>query len=484
MEIYTFDAVVIGAGAGGFGAAYQLAQNGLHIAIVDKNPGFGGTAVFAGVSCWEPGVSCHPVLSELTEIISQIPQAGGVGFSVPNSNLFAMAQYPQLDEDWRHHDFAKIPSGVSAVKPDVDYERSCSRCRRIHGNGGRYHFEGGAMTQAMEEMLHPYAEKVTTFWNAEFLDCSVSHEQILSVRIQTAEGPVCLQAKEFIDSSGDIVLARAAGCQYIMGAESQETYQEPSAGERDPLAVNGVTRVFRISRSTQSNPAIGSDIASPDISEWKEHVLYPNKVVACYNIYPNGDINVNMLPTMDGDEYFRLGKEADRICTARAVAYFDYVQNHLGALQEYHLQEIFPMMGIRESYRLVGQTVLTEQDVRTGFLEQQHRDEIIAYSDHAMDVHGKNHLLGELEIPYGVPYSCLLPKEISNLHVACRGASFSRIAASSCRLTRVMIALGLAAGEAVSQRILNGSVDVCTIREKFGFDKYESLLLEKINSKF
>jgi hypothetical protein len=53
-----------------------------------------------------------------------------------------------------------------------------------------------------------------------------------------------------------------------------------------------------------------------------------------------------------------------------------------------------------------------------------------------------------LREPYGVPYRCLLPKGINNLLVACRGASFSSIAASSCRLSRTMMALGHAAGVA------------------------------------
>ena len=54
----------------------------------------------------------------------------------------------------------------------------------------------------------------------------------------------------------------------------------------------------------------------------------------------------------------------------------------------------------------------------------------------------------EVREPYGIPYRCLLPKGVDNLLVACRGASFSSIAASSCRLSRTMMALGHAAGTA------------------------------------
>ncbi|MBN2296628.1 MAG: FAD-dependent oxidoreductase, partial [Pirellulales bacterium] len=41
----------------------------------------------------------------------------------------------------------------------------------------------------------------------------------------------------------------------------------------------------------------------------------------------------------------------------------------------------------------------------------------------------------------------------TNLMVACRGAGFSKIAASSCRLSRTMIQLGHAAGVAAAMAV-------------------------------
>lgn len=61
-------------------------------------------------------------------------------------------------------------------------------------------------------------------------------------------------------------------------------------------------------------------------------------------------------------------------------------------------------------------------------------------------IHGEGHLCSELDVPYGVPFECLLPREFDNLLVACRGASFSHLTASSCRLSRTMMQLGHAAG--------------------------------------
>ena len=58
---------------------------------------------------------------------------------------------------------------------------------------------------------------------------------------------------------------------------------------------------------------------------------------------------------------------------------------------------------------------------------------------------------------YGVPYRCLLPRGTENVLIAGRAASFSAIAASSCRLSRTMMQLGEAAGVAAHLSCKNGT---------------------------
>jgi hypothetical protein len=141
----------------------------------------------------------------------------------------------------------------------------------------------------------------------------------------------------------------------------------------------------------------------------------------------------------------------------------------------YEFHSFAPMLGIRESWRVVGEYVLREQDLVAGRARQPHAD-IIALADHAVDVHGSGRpsKVIELKGPYGVPYRCLIPKGRPNLLVACRGASFSQIAASSCRLSRTMIALGHAAGLAAAQSAARGipvaAVDVLAIQRELGLD--------------
>ena len=107
------------------------------------------------------------------------------------------------------------------------------------------------------------------------------------------------------------------------------------------------------------------------------------------------------------------------------------------------------MIGIRESWRLRGRYVLTHTDILRGCPEATGQEDVIAVADHPTDTHGRTNVSGTRCAPtgkYGIPYECLLPREIGNLLVACRGSSFSHIAASSARLSRTMIGLGEAAG--------------------------------------
>jgi hypothetical protein len=118
---------------------------------------------------------------------------------------------------------------------------------------------------------------------------------------------------------------------------------------------------------------------------------------------------------------------------------------------------IAPRIGVRETRRILGDYVLTEHDCRLGVKHQKHND-VVAITDHAVDVHGRKGRLYELPNgAYGVPYRCLLPRGVENLYIASRAASFSHIAASSCRLCRTMMTLGQAAGNAAAMAAKEGA---------------------------
>ncbi|MCK5759294.1 MAG: FAD-dependent oxidoreductase, partial [Clostridiales bacterium] len=244
-----------------------------------------------------------------------------------------------------------------------------------------------------------------------------------------------------IDCTGDIVVAKMAGCKTQLGIENSGT------------KINGATQVYRVKKKPYSSIDIVPKQYRPPYSDKPfEHRLDNVRVISSINTYPNGDLNINPLPTMGGDKFFAMSREqALGICRGRVYLHWRRMQQDSPDMRNYRIKEIYPMIGIRESYRLQGRYVLTEDDILSGLENQNRKEELIAFSDHPVDVHGgENPGIKILAKPYGIPYSCLLPQNITNLIVACRGSSFDSIAAASCRLSRTMIALGEAAGTAAA----------------------------------
>lgn len=425
---------VLGAGAGGTGCVYQLLKRGIPTVVIDRNPDFGGTAVFAGVDGFEPGVSLDGLHRLLVEAMQAMPLGCHVVEDAPNSFLL----HPEEGRNWESHSFARYPWGL-AVGTDLPYEATLGRKL-----GNRLQFEPDAMVQVIRQVLAPYQQHLTELFGYRFLGCTTEGDRIIAVTVEKDGSTVEIEADWFVDASGDIVLARAAGCACSFGEEAREVYAEPSAPEVACGKVNAVSYVFRIAPTADRSY---TDPEPPEADpQWEADRM--RKTVSCFTLYPNGDINVNMLPTMQGQEYFALGDRADELGQRRVRRYWHWLQQEKG-MRGYTLARIY-QAGIRESWRLQGRHVLTEQDIRKGGAEL---DSVAAIADHALDIHGKGGMCRELEKPYAIPLECTQAQEYANLMVACRGASFSHIAASSARLTRTMLSLGESVGKHIADQI-------------------------------
>lgn len=131
-----------------------------------------------------------------------------------------------------------------------------------------------------------------------------------------------------------------------------------------------------------------------------------------------------------------------------------------------------PFIGVRETRRIVGERVLTLED-----LEKTNRyDDAVATGCWFLDVHPQKTSVdkpftgsGFQPKPYDISYRTLVPKKLSNLLVAGRCHSASKEAAASSRVTVTAMALGEAAGVAaalaVKTRTEVGLTDGSKVRE-------------------
>ena len=108
-----------------------------------------------------------------------------------------------------------------------------------------------------------------------------------------------------------------------------------------------------------------------------------------------------------------------------------------------------PMLGVRESRRIVGSFVLRGSDMK---LSTRHEDDIFL-SGNRFDTHIGSRVIYETtrgDEPYGIPYRVLLPQRVSNLLVAGRCVSGDQECLAAIRVIPPCFAMGQAAGTAAA----------------------------------
>jgi hypothetical protein len=423
------DVCIVGGGSAGVAAAVAAAREGARVVLVERQRRLGGTGTNAFVSSWEPGPGC----SIAEELFQRMKAIGGAGV--------ARSQPVQTT----------APMGFLMVTEGEPYERTLVRA--LPGDEQRRRvpycvpYQPEAFDTVARQMLAETGNATvldeTTFFRAESNDAK---NRVQAILVQDTAGVIMrIRANVFIDSTGDVWLARALGCEVMLGADPRSRFDEPSAPEEGALQLNAITRCYLIVPRDAPNRE-----PPPELP-----VAFPR--AAFVTGWQDGMRMVNMMPTLPGRALIDLGYDECLRRSERIVrAHWHWLQQ-IPEFQQYELAEIAPMLGIRESYRVVTQYVLNEHDLRAGLPNQQHAD-IIAVADHPCDIHGAGGHLAVVPTAYGVPYRCLIPLGAwENLLVACRGAGFSKIAASSVRLQRTMIQLGHAAGMAAAMAVKHGA---------------------------
>jgi FAD dependent oxidoreductase len=427
----SYDLVVVGIGSGGFGAALAGARQGLSVLCVEKSDRIGGNAVQSGVTMWEPGVGGTGFPFEIYKRLKPVPNAVGV---------YSFGRHISWD-GWE-----KFPGGEHVVDPTHGYADTLRRHRSREKNADAafrkeyWHgvvFEPDAYEKVLREMLAE-TERVTVLTETTFDEVEMVEGRIASLRLTNGDR---VTAGAYIDGTGGGALCKACGCAMMFGQEGKDTFGEPSAADKPNDRINGVTLIFRITRTEEPRVEPLPEGVPKDCWWGRFPAMSAVK-------YPNNDYNCNMLPTMEGRDFAKRDyQDAYAECLRRIKSFWHHVQTKWPEFQGYRMAWVAPALGVRETSRVTGEYVLTEQDLRAGLSGQNHPD-IITIADHSIDRHGAGGGGGEMGEPYGVPYRCLVPKGFSNLLVACRGSSFSSLAASSCRLSRTMMQLGQAAGTA------------------------------------
>lgn len=127
------------------------------------------------------------------------------------------------------------------------------------------------------------------------------------------------------------------------------------------------------------------------------------------------------------------------------------LQRHVPGFEKAYLLWTAPQIGVRETRRILGDYVLTEDDV----LGARKFPDAITLGSYDIDIHnpaGTGTIIKSLPCGeyYAIPYRCLLPRGLDGLLVAGRPISTTHEAHSSVRIQAICSGMGHAAGIAAA----------------------------------
>ena len=403
------DVLVCGGGCAGLAAALSAARNGAKTVLIERAGFAGGIITAVGL----------PYFDGISNIKDSKIIVRGIGFEL----------------------LAK--SGV--VQPNATHT---AKYNPTISNVEGFKLLADRLLMAEREHLH-------VLYHSMACGVEMDGDRIAAVLVANKAGLVRVRAKTVIDCTGDADVAAWSGA---------PTEKSP---ELQPLTLH-----FRIG-NVKRTPDIGKNCraALEKAHERGELPMFYGPGImfmfAQNEIYIHG-IRVPADAT-DPDDLTR----AEMQGRSDAWAMFEAWKREVPGFEDSYFMCAAPFIGVRETRRIVGQHVLTEAEITA----TKPFDDAIATGCWFLDIHPNKITLNSAWAvekkpldPYDIPYRSLLPQKVTNLLVAGRCHSATRLASSSTRVTVTAMALGEAAGVAAAVAVKGGtsplSIDGTDIRKK------------------
>lgn len=311
----------------------------------------------------------------------------------------------------------------------------------------------GDWTRAMEK-LTAAEENLTVVCNQHVYDVEMADEiTIAGVRTQNTR---TLEHRRytgriFIDCTGDAWVGYYAGAKYHYGREAQYEYGESYAPEMaDIITMSGCIKSGGLPFFEDKGEPV--EYHAPD---WVPKLPEDDKEFG--RIIKGPWMHWWMEAPNDYDDMWD-GEETRDALLMVVLGAYDHMKNHWEKResilnQTLRFSSVFN--GRRESRRLIGDYVLTQDDCTSGRMF----DDAVTYSGWALDVHHPKGIYSGKEGPLycavrvplpKVPYRCLYSKNINNLLFAGRNVSATHIAIGTLRVQNTIATMGQAAGTAAA----------------------------------
>ena len=412
----TCDVLVVGSGSAGVAAALSAARNGAKTILLESGPTVGGVAGSLGMfTKFHNNAGKRIVGGIIYEIALELLNQQGIGVG------------RQARPDFAEH--------INWISYDVEKYK-----------------------MIVSEKLHQAAVKLRL--HTQIIDVLTDSNRCTGAVTHSKTVTQAIHAGVIIDCTGDADILRIAGAQVRYGRESDGKTQPASTmftvGNIDHSRFTGddpgipaLWDRFRQSNDVL-NPREGSALSGP----W-ETPGRPGEITFNYTRILNVD------PT-DPDNF----AQSETIGRQQVREMVEFLRSHVPGFENIYLVTC-PPIGIRESRRMVGEYVLTANDLNT----YRVFDDSIACNSYPIDIHspdGSGTFFPENEsVPgqyYTIPYRCLIPRGIDRLLGAGRLISATHEALAAVRVMTCTMATGQAAGTAAAlataQNISPRSLDI------------------------
>jgi hypothetical protein len=280
---------------------------------------------------------------------------------------------------------------------------------------------------------------------ARVVETLVEAERAVGIRAETGLGRLLtVRAQVVIDATGTGAAAILAGCTAMYGRDAQRDFDEPHAPLEHDLDVQECTWMY-ISQKIGAGPEF--DMMKLDNVRlgvlvnglgWF-HEDPPLAMRLKRGIYLHWGCRVRCTDTRDTVAVGAAQTEALKVME----------RDHALLREAGYVIYLAPRLGVRESNRIRGEHVISENDLRSGILPA----DTIAVGTYGIDIWGeyKGITIEERATPaYGIPYRALVPSEVDNLLLAGRCISGSHLGMSAYRVMPIAASIGQAAGVAAA----------------------------------
>jgi len=316
---------------------------------------------------------------------------------------------------------------------------------RMTGMGG-YGLPGMATRAFDHELFKIAADQIIVdngirlLFHSFVCGAEVEGDRIREVILVGKSGALSAKAKVFVDTTGDADLAAISGAPWVFGRESDRLVQ--------PLTTN-----FNVAGVDEKRMPPGKEISALyNKAKAEGRVRNPREDVLLFRTTRSGEIHFNTTRITHIDATNVLDFTKAELEGRRQVwEMFNFLKKEVPGFENSYIISIGPQVGVRETRRIVGDYVLTEEDV----LGAKKFDDGIALNNYPVDIHnpaGTGTVLKHLKAGefYSIPYRCLTPKKIENLIVGGRPISTTHEAHSSSRVMPISCGTGHACGVAAA----------------------------------